>query len=136
MPVYRTRPRVTKEPALARTEAGEFRAAVIAVVRRIPKGKLLTYGDVARLSGWPGRPRQVGMILKGLPETIRLPWHRVVNAQGLVPQRARFWGAHEQMQRLRLEGIPVDKDGRLPLEKFRWRPRPRASSSERATKRG
>ncbi len=125
------RPRASREPALACDEAAEFRAAVVAVVRRIPRGKLLTYGDVARLAGWPGRPRQVGMTLKGLPESIRLPWHRVVNAQGLVPLRARFWGAYEQMARLRLEGIPVDKDGRLPLAKFRWTPRPRARGRAR-----
>lgn len=109
-----------KEPPVDRT--GEFVAAVGAVIARIPRGRLLTYGDVARLAGFPGRPRQVGRALKALPETTKLPWHRVVNAQGLVPQRGRVWGAYEQMARLRKEGIPVDPDGRLPLAKHRWNP--------------
>ena len=120
------RPRVARsarEPELAARERAQFRERVIAIVRRIPRGRVFPYGDVARMAGFPGRPRQVGMLLKALPEGVRLPWHRVVNAQGLVPVRARFWGAQEQMARLRAEGIPVDKDGRLPLDKFRWRPR-------------
>ncbi len=76
-----------------------FREAVLAVVKRIPKGRLATYGQVALLAGYPRRPRQVGMVLKGLPEGTPLPWHRVVNAQGLVPSRGRWWGAMVQIQR-------------------------------------
>jgi methylated-DNA-protein-cysteine methyltransferase-like protein len=111
--------------APARDEAAirAFVTAVARVVNRIPRGKLLTYGDVARMAGYPGRPRQVGMALKGMPEDITIPWQRVVNAKGLVPQRSRFWGAWEQMRRLRAEGIPVDDDGNLPLARFRWQPR-------------
>ena len=113
--------RRTGEPAAA--DARAFTLAVARVVKKIPRGKLLTYGDVARFAGFPGRPRQVGMALKGMPEEIKIPWHRVVNAKGLVPQRSRFWGAWEQMRRLRAEGIPVDDDGNLPLPRYRWMPR-------------
>ena len=109
------------EPAAG--DARAFSRAVARMVKKIPRGKLLTYGDVARLAGFPGRPRQVGMALKGMPDEIKIPWHRVVNAKGLVPQRSRFWGAWEQMRRLRTEGIPVDDDGNLPLAQFRWMPR-------------
>src|SRR6185369_7423128 len=105
--------RCAKEPAV--DAAREFSSAVARVVKKIPRGKLLTYGDVALLAGYPGRPRQVGSALKGMPDEIRIPWHRVVNARGLVPQRSRFWGAWEQMRRLRQEGIPVDDDGNLLL---------------------
>lgn len=110
--------RLAREPVAAGARA--FVRAVARVVKRIPRGKLLTYGDVARLAGYPGRPRQVGMALKGMPDEIKIPWHRVVNAKGLVPQRSRFWGAWEQMRRLRAEGIPVDDEGKLPLTRFRW----------------
>jgi methylated-DNA-protein-cysteine methyltransferase-like protein len=103
----------------------EFRTLVLAVVKRIPKGRLVSYGQVAALAGFPQRPRQVGMVLSGLPEGTKLPWHRVVNNRGYVPSRGRWWGAFEQIGRLRDEGIEVDDLGNLDLETHRWRPRGR-----------
>ena len=100
--------------------AAEFARAVRREVAKIPRGKLSTYGDVARRAGFPGRPRQVGMTLKALPEGSKLPWHRVVNALGYVPTRGRWWGVLEQIRRLRAEGIAVDDDGRLDLAEHRW----------------
>jgi methylated-DNA-protein-cysteine methyltransferase-like protein len=107
------------EPA---SQAPDFRTLVLAVVKNIPKGKLASYGQVAALAGFPQRPRQVGMVLSGLPEGTGLPWHRVVNKQGYVPSRGRWWGAFEQIGRLRDEGIAVDDLGNLDLEAHRWRP--------------
>ena len=98
----------------------DFRSAVLAVVARIPEGRLASYGQVALLAGFPQRPRQVGMVLSGLPENTPLPWHRVVNQRGYVPSRGRWWGAMEQIGRLRDEGIPVDDQGNLDLEAYRW----------------
>lgn len=98
----------------------DFRAAVLAVVARIPEGHLASYGQVALLAGFPQRPRQVGMVLSGLPEGTELPWHRVVNTRGYVPSRGRWWGAMEQIGRLREEGIDVDDQGNLDLEAHRW----------------
>jgi methylated-DNA-protein-cysteine methyltransferase-like protein len=103
--------------------AAAFSRAVQREVARIPRGKLSTYGDIARRAGYPGRPRQVGMTLKALPEGSKLPWHRVVNALGYVPTRGRWWGVLEQIRLLRREGIAVDDDGRLNLAKHRWSPR-------------
>jgi methylated-DNA-protein-cysteine methyltransferase-like protein len=103
---------------------GEFREAVLRIVARIPEGRLASYGQVAGLAGFPRRPRQVGMILKGLPEDSGLPWHRVVNAQGYVPSKGRWWGALEQIARLKAEGIFVDADGTLDLDSVRWDGRP------------
>jgi methylated-DNA-protein-cysteine methyltransferase-like protein len=100
----------------------DFRAAVLAVVARIPEGRLASYGQVAALAGFPQRPRQVGMVLSGLPEGTDLPWHRVVNTRGYVPSRGRWWGAFEQIGRLRDEGIEVDDLGNLDLEAHRWAP--------------
>lgn len=98
-----------------------FRTAVLRLVRSIPHGQIATYGQIAAMAGFPRRPRQVGMILKGLPEGTELPWHRVVNAQGYVPSKGRWWGAMVQIQRLREEGIEVDDLGNLSLTRYQWR---------------
>jgi methylated-DNA-protein-cysteine methyltransferase-like protein len=97
-----------------------FREAVLALVARIPRGSLASYGQIALMVGYPRRPRQVGMVLKGLPEGTDLPWHRVVNTLGYVPSKGRWWGAQVQIARLREEGIEVDELGNLDLERYRW----------------
>ena len=97
-----------------------FRANVLRWVAKIPFGHVATYGQIAALAGFPRRPRQVGMILKGLPEGTDLPWHRVVNAMGYVPSKGRWWGAMVQIARLREEGIPVDDEGNLALPGHQW----------------
>ncbi len=100
----------------------DFAQRVLAVVRRIPRGRLASYGQVAELAGFPRRARQVGMVLKGLPPANRVPWHRVVNAAGYIPSRGRWWGAEEQARRLEGEGIAVDPKGNLDLRAHRWHP--------------
>ena len=121
-------PRMAASP-LKRVEPAatpqDFRAAVLAVVARIPKGRVASYGQVAAMAGFPQRPRQVGMVLSGLPEGTTLPWHRVVNTRGYVPSRGRWWGAFEQIGRLRDEGIEVDDLGNLDLGRFLWMASPK-----------
>ncbi|MBK8726314.1 MAG: MGMT family protein [Holophagaceae bacterium] len=112
--------RTTESLPEAEDRRAEFRAAVLKVVGRIPAGQLASYGQVAALAGFPRRPRQVGMVLKGLPQGTELPWHRVVNTNGYVPSKGRWWGALEQIARLKAEGILVDADGNLDLEAHRW----------------
>jgi methylated-DNA-protein-cysteine methyltransferase-like protein len=97
-----------------------FRDAVCRMVRRVPRGSVATYGQIAWMAGYPRRPRQVGMVLRGLPEGTRVPWHRIVNAQGYVPSRGRWWGAMEQIRRLREEGVAVDDAGNLDLRAYAW----------------
>jgi len=97
-----------------------FREVVVGLVARIPKGRLASYGQIALMAGFPRRARQVGMVLKGLSETTELPWHRVVNTHGYVPSKGRWWGAQLQITRLRAEGITVDDQGNLDLERYRW----------------
>jgi methylated-DNA-protein-cysteine methyltransferase-like protein len=120
---------------LKRIELGappeDFRVAVLAVVARIPRGQLASYGQVALLAGFPQRPRQVGAVLSGLPEGTDLPWHRVVNTRGYVPSRGRWWGAFEQIGRLREEGIEVDDLGNLDLEAHRWSGTPAKAKGRR-----
>jgi methylated-DNA-protein-cysteine methyltransferase-like protein len=102
-------------------EPAPFREAVLEAVARVPAGSVATYGQIAWMVGYPRRPRQVGMVLKGLPEGSDLPWHRIVNARGYVPSRGRWWGAMLQIERLRAEGVEVDDQGNLDLQAWLWR---------------
>jgi len=94
---------------------------IYAVVRRIPWGKVATYGQVARLARLPGRARQVGYAMHALPPGTRVPWQRVVNAQGKVSGR-RVPGA-ELTQRMLLlrEGVRFGAGGRISLALFGWK---------------
>ena len=96
---------------------------IYAVVRRIPRGRLATYGQVAGLAGLPGHARQVGYAMAALPSGTAVPWHRVINAAGMVSRR-RVPGAElTQRQMLEKEGVRFDARGRVRLEKLRWKPR-------------
>jgi len=97
-----------------------FRDAVCEAVARVPRGRVATYGQIAWMVGFPRRPRQVGMVLKGLPESTDLPWHRIVNAKGCVAPRGQWWGAMLQIERLREEGLEVDDQGSLALAQYGW----------------
>lgn len=93
------------------------------VVRRIPKGRVATYGQVASLAGLAGHARQVGYALHALPQGTIVPWHRVVNAAGRISPRATPGGELVQRILLEREGIPLDARGTVPLDEHRWRPR-------------
>ena len=106
--------------------SGEGRFQTIyAVIARIPRGRVATYGQVARMAGIPGRARLVGFAMSALPDGTRVPWHRVVNAQGRCSPRGDGGPGHI-VQRLRLEreNVRFDSTERISLERFRWRPRP------------
>lgn len=91
---------------------------------RIPRGRVATYGQVARLANLPGQARLVGYALAALPDGSRVPWHRVINARGQISGRS---GGSEwsMLQRLRLERerIVFDANGTISLARYRWRPR-------------
>ena len=102
--------------------------SIYTVVRRIPRGRVATYGQVAELAGLPGRARQAGYALHALPPSTAVPWHRVVNAQGAVSDRAESGDALRQRLLLEREGIRFDARGRLSLRPHRWAPRARAGA--------
>lgn len=90
-------------------------------VRRIPRGRVATYGDIARLAGMPGQPRLVGYALHAAPAGARIPWHRVVNAQGRISVgRGVPGGDLQQRFRLEREGVRFDPGGRIRLATYRW----------------
>jgi methylated-DNA-protein-cysteine methyltransferase-like protein len=96
------------------------------VVRRIPRGRVATYGQVAALAGLGGHARQVGYALHALPDDEDVPWQRVINARGEISLRGD--NSNDRLQRMLLEeeGIRFDRRGRIDLERYRWRPRSRA----------
>ena len=95
---------------------------IYAVVRRIPRGRVATYGDVAELAGMPGRARQVGWALHALGAHTRVPWQRVLNARGEVSPRGEPAAARVQRALLEREGIRFAASGRLDLARYRWQP--------------
>ena len=104
---------------------------IYAVIRRIPRGKVATYGQIAALAGLPRRARMVGRALSTTPEEIDVPWQRVVNAQGTISARSDGIGWAEGYQRhlLEEEGVVFSKSGRIDLDRFGWdpdSPKPRA----------
>jgi len=100
--------------------AADSFSRIYAVVRRIPHGRVATYGQVAALAGLAGRARQVGYALHALPEDTPLPWHRVINARGEVSPRAEPGREGYQRFLLEEEEIELDLGGRVDLERFGW----------------
>ncbi len=96
--------------------------AIYRTVKRIPKGRIATYGQVASLAGVPGAARQVGYALHALKEGNSVPWHRVVNARGAISKRSSGWSAEiDQRLLLEAEGVKFDAVGRIQLARFQWR---------------
>lgn len=83
------------------------------VIATIPRGRVSTYGDVARMAGLPGRARQTAYALRHIPEGMQLPWHRVLGAGGRIVFPKDSTHFREQARRLKGDGVPV-KDGRVP----------------------
>ena len=92
------------------------------VVQGIPRGCVLTYGDVARLAGGAGSARRVSQAMRRAPRGMKLPWHRVINARGEISIRSRAGAARQQQALLESEGIVFTAEGRVDLARFRWRP--------------
>jgi methylated-DNA-protein-cysteine methyltransferase-like protein len=86
-------------------------------VGRIPRGKVLTYGDVARLSGLPTQARLVGYALHSMPLGADIPWQRVINARGEISLTGS--GAAEQKKLLQEEGVHFRGRG-VDLDRYRW----------------
>ena len=87
----------------------------------IPPGKVASYGQIAQLVGIPRGARMVGWALGRAPAELKLPWHRVLNAQGRIALPAGSRGYRRQQEQLQQEGIEVTS-GRVDLSRFGWRP--------------
>jgi methylated-DNA-protein-cysteine methyltransferase-like protein len=102
--------------------AASFHERVIAIVKRIPRGRVASYGQIARLAGNSRAARQVVRTLHSSSEKENLPWHRIVNRRGLISLPS---GAGQELQRAMLEkeGIVFSANGSIDLVRFGWKPR-------------
>ena len=99
-----------------------FFVHVYRLVAQVPKGKVVTYGQVAALLGAPRAARAVGTALRYLPRplTRTVPWQRVINAAGGISLRGDVLRAEEQRWLLEGEGIEFNRHGKVNLKKYRW----------------
>ena len=94
-----------------------------AVIRRIPRGRVATYGQIARLAGLPRHARHVGHALFGLSDGSGVPWQRVLNSKGelsLAGPAPHL--AARQRALLEREGVVFEESGRVSLRRYQWRP--------------
>lgn len=112
----RREPRPRRAASRAARGAG-FPAQVEAIVLAIPAGRVVSYGEVARLTGRARAARAVAAVLRGLPGDSLVPWHRVVSQDGTVPSAGReTWAAIQRAELVR-EGVPFDQAGRVVMER-------------------
>lgn len=95
----------------------EAHARIYAAIAAIPRGRVASYGAIARRAGLPGRARLVGRLLGETPDGLVLPWFRVLRASGEIALPRGSAGFREQVRRLRAEGIAV-RNGRVALAAF------------------
>jgi methylated-DNA-protein-cysteine methyltransferase-like protein len=109
-----------------RNESGDksprFADEVFAIVARIPRGMVTTYGDIARELGDPRGARQVGWAIAGSPAGLDLPFHRVVNREGFLSGGWAFGHPEVMKQRLVAEGVPFRDEFTVDLRRCHWLP--------------
>ncbi|MFB9134686.1 MGMT family protein [Vibrio olivae] len=98
----------------------QFLAQIFAVIQQIPSGKVITYGEAAKLAGYPGYARQVGKALGNLPEGSKLPWFRVLNSQGKISLKGE--DLIRQRRELLADGVAVSASGKVNLTTYQWHP--------------
>ena len=94
----------------------ESTKAILSILKQLPVGKVISYGEVAKLAGYPNGARQVVRILSSLSDTEHLPWHRVVNKQGQIALSGE--GAFIQKALLEAEGVEVTDEGKIDRRYF------------------
>lgn len=98
-----------------------FTEKVIEIIKSIPEGKVMTYGQIAREAGSPRAARQVVRALHSMSKKHHLPWHRVVNSKGQIALKDDE-SYHEQLFSLESEGIHIGLNGIIELEKYQYHP--------------
>ncbi len=103
-----------------------FQEKVISIANKIPRGRVATYGQIAAMVYTPRAARAVGLVLRNLSASTKVPWHRVINAHGMISIENLNIPKQEQVRRLQKEGIEVElKNGNYwaDLKKYLWRPK-------------
>ncbi|GLQ74862.1 hypothetical protein CW749_27920 [Vibrio sp. vnigr-6D03] len=96
----------------------QFLSQIFAVIHQIPYGNVSTYGQVAKLAGYPGYARHVGKALGNLPKNSKLPWHRVINSRGEISLKGSSFD--RQKGKLEEEGVVVNLAGKIRLKDYQW----------------
>lgn len=107
-----------------------FYEQVYDFVRAVPRGSVVTYGQVALELGAPAAARAVGYALYFMPKPSDIPWWRVINARGAISYKGRGASADQQREMLEDEGLVFDADGRIDLKLYRWWPSPEAGNGK------
>lgn len=99
----------------------KFTETVLQIIKEIPNGKVMTYGQVAASAGSPRAARQVARLLHSMSSKHQLPWHRVVNIKGEIALQQED-SKLTQREFLEAEGVEVDSNGRIDLKRYRHDP--------------
>jgi methylated-DNA-protein-cysteine methyltransferase-like protein len=109
------------EPDRAVQESATYRERVYEIVRRIPSGRVMTYGQIAEILGQGYTPRTVGFVMHAADEE-KTPWQRVINSQGACSTTRIVLPPDKQQRMLEAEGVVFDARGRCDLGRYRWTP--------------
>ncbi|MBA2704232.1 MAG: MGMT family protein [Blastocatellia bacterium] len=105
-----------------------YRERVYRIVRSIPRGRVMTYGQLAEILGEGYTPRTVGFVMHGSDDNT--PWHRVINAQGACSTGKIALPSDKQQRMLVAEGVEFNERGRCDLQRYLWIPRARKTKSK------
>lgn len=106
----------------------DYRERVYRLVRSIPRGRVMTYGQIAEILGDGYTPRTVGFVMHGSDD--KTPWHRVINAQGACSTGRLVLPADKQQRLLAAEGVEFNERGRCELQRYLWIPGPTRAAKE------
>ena len=109
-----------------------YRERVYRIVRSIPRGRVMTYGQLAEILGEGYTPRTVGFVMHGSDD--KTPWHRVINAQGGCSTERIALPSDKQQRMLVAEGVEFNKRGRCDLQRYLWIPRERRARNKSTLK--
>ncbi len=116
-----TRKITRRAPAAKVADTLDYRERVYEIVRQIPRGRVMTYGQLAYILGEGYTPRTVGFVMHGADER-KTPWHRVINSQGRCSTARVILPSDKQQRMLGREGVKFDASGRCDLETYLWHP--------------
>src|ERR687897_3595062 len=116
----------------AKRENPKYRERVYAIVRRIPGGRVMTYGQIAELLGEGYTARTVGYSMHASPDNT--PWHRVINARGACSTGRIVLPEDKQQRLLEAEGVKFDERGRCSLERYLWIPEEKTDTARQSVK--
>ena len=105
---------------MASRSENDYQERVFRIVRSIPRGRVMTYGQIAEILGDGYTPRTVGFVMHASND--KTPWHRVVNAQGACSTRGIVLPHDKQQRMLEAEGVSFNKSGRCELQTYLWIP--------------